>query len=70
MKIPEAYRDAFRAARRAGWTITRGRGSSHLHWRSPGGQLVVTASTPSDWRGRRNDLARLRRAGLRVLAMR
>lgn len=64
MKLPESYRDIARTARRAGWTITRAKRSSHLHWRSPSGQLVVTPSTPGDCRGVRDDLARLRRAGL------
>lgn len=52
-------------ARRAGWTITRGRRSNHKRWTSPSGQTLITSSTPSDSRSTRNHAARVRRAGLR-----
>jgi hypothetical protein len=67
VSIPEALRSLARAARAArakGWTIGL-RGSGHLEWRSPDGEVIITPSTPSDHRSYRNSRARLRRAGLR-----
>ena len=61
-KIPEAYRQAARAAVRAGWRIERT--TRHLAWTTPAGVRIITPSTPGDRRGYRHDLARLRRAGL------
>ena len=66
MTLPEAYRSLYAAARLQGWTVTRGKRSGHLRWKSPGGQVFTTASTPSDRRGVLNDAAMLRRAGLRL----
>ena len=63
MKLPEPYRKLARAAREAGWTVTLTPGG-HLSWQPPEGPAVITASTPSDWRGVRNGKARLRAAGL------
>jgi predicted RNA binding protein YcfA (HicA-like mRNA interferase family) len=63
-RIPEPFRAVARAARRAGWEISRTR-SDHLRWRAPDGTVIVTASTPSCPAGSRNAIARLRRAGLR-----
>ena len=65
LKLPECYRQLARTARAAGWEITRRRGG-HLAWRSPSGAVVFTPGSPSDWRGIRNDIAELRRAGLAV----
>jgi hypothetical protein len=62
-KIPDAFRAAARRADAAGWTITY-RGSGHLAWKPPSGRMVFTPATPSDPRGMRNALAKLRRAGL------
>jgi len=64
-KLPECYRELARAARAAGWTITRRRGG-HLAWRSPSGAVVFTPASPSDRRSVRNNAAELRRAGLAV----
>jgi DNA/RNA-binding domain of Phe-tRNA-synthetase-like protein len=47
-----------------GWTYRQGR--SHVVTRSPGGAVVVLASTPSCTRGRLNERSRLRRAGAMV----
>jgi hypothetical protein len=53
-----------RRLRRDGYSVSRGRKSSHWHVRDKRGRLVaVTSSTPSDWRGLRNFESRLRRAG-------
>jgi hypothetical protein len=46
-----------------GWTITRTK-NDHLKWRGPEGQLVVSASTPSDHRAITAIRVRLRREGL------
>lgn len=58
-----------REARAQGWTVEKGRQSSHWKWRNPSGELVyITASTPS---GSVHQLHRmrgqLRKAGLDIL---
>lgn len=58
-------RDLFDAAKRAGWSISKKR-SGHLKLVSPNGDVVFTASTPSDWRGTMNLAAQLRKLGLEV----
>ena len=58
-------RDLLKAARRAGWMIEKRRGG-HLKLISPTGEVIFTASTPSDWRGTLNLAAHLRRLGLEV----
>lgn len=52
-----------RAAEAQGWIVVLTR-SGHYQWRSPGGQIITSGSTESDWRAHRNHLARLRRCGL------
>jgi hypothetical protein len=64
LRIPEALKSAARKARQSGWVISL-RGSGHLEWRSPDGEIVITPSTPSDSRSAKNARARLRRAGLK-----
>jgi hypothetical protein len=64
MKIPEPYRNWYRAARKQGWTITR-TSKQHLVWESPGGLRVISPATPSDTH-HLNTRAALRRAGLAV----
>ena len=64
LRIPGALRSLARTARDHGWTISL-RGSGHLAWRSPDGEVIITPSTPSDHRSAKNSRARLRRAGLR-----
>jgi hypothetical protein len=55
-----------RVATKAGWQIKPGNGG-HLKWFAPDGlTIVVSPSTPSDWRSMKNHVARLRRAGLDV----
>jgi predicted RNA binding protein YcfA (HicA-like mRNA interferase family) len=63
MKLPEPFRKAARAARRAGWTIERTRGG-HLKWIPPAGEWVITPASPSVPSSIPNTLALLRRAGL------
>lgn len=52
-------------ARRQGWTVEK-RASNHLLFRPPDRAIpaIVTAATPSDWRGPLNLRSHLRRAGL------
>jgi hypothetical protein len=70
MKMHKDLKPVAAVALHAGWKITRG-GTGHLLWRSPDGQIVVTASSPSKRRGRFTAAtaakAQLRRAGLAVL---
>jgi hypothetical protein len=64
MKIPEALRGAYAAARAARWEVTR-TGGGHLKWAPPRGQFVITPGSPSaGHRAVRNCLSDLRRAGL------
>lgn len=63
-QIPDRLRHAARVARAAGWEITIARRGGHLVWRTPTGRTLHTSGTPSDHRTTRNELARLRRAGL------
>jgi len=49
-----------REYRRQGWVVEISPGG-HMRWRSPGGALVFSASTPSDRRSIANHVARLRR---------
>jgi hypothetical protein len=63
VRIPEAFRTAAEAARAAQWRIEHTAGN-HLRWLPPSGPFVITAGTPSDPRGIRNDESLLRRAGL------
>jgi hypothetical protein len=66
VKMPAAFDRAAELARLAGWTVSQRQGSKHICWKPPTGAPVFTASTPSDYRGVRNALALLRRAGLEV----
>ncbi len=53
-------------ADQAGWRVVQTR-RNHFAFYSPDGRTIVTiAGTPSDRRTRRNDKARLRRAGLEL----
>ena len=63
MKIPRDVRPLVRKAVQQGWSVTLTR-KCHLRWTNPEGRSVISASTPSDWRNRRNLLADLKRLGL------
>lgn len=52
-------------AKKQGWRVIPTK-SGHVIFLGPHGQRVVTASTPSDYRGHLNCVARLRRAGMRI----
>jgi hypothetical protein len=68
LRIPEAYRNWAKAARKAGWTITA-TPSGHLLWTSPDGARVRTASTPGCHSAATDIVrAKLRRAGLKEAA--
>lgn len=62
-KMPDGLRRMALLARDQGWSVEHAR-SGHLRWTSPEGRSVCTGATPSDARGWRNDVAKLRRAGL------
>lgn len=66
MKLPEALRGAYAAARRARWSVTR-TANGHLKWVPPGGgTTVITGGTPDGGRhATANALTRLRKAGLK-----
>lgn len=61
-QAPEELRTAARAAVADGWTITVRR-SGHIAWQPSRGRAVCTSATAAD-RTTKNELARLRRAGL------
>lgn len=54
-----------RFAKKHGWTVEQNR-RGHLMFTSPKGARIVTSSTPSDTRSRKNHIARLRANGLPV----
>lgn len=60
--IPALYRDLARQARDQGWTVEPGDGG-HLAWRSPSGETVWSAASPSDRWSPKKVAADLRRAG-------
>jgi len=64
--VPKRLRDVVRRAEAAGWRydVTA---KGHPRLTPPGsGAPVLFSSTPSDHRGDKNSLARLRRAGLKI----
>ncbi len=62
--MKKELKDIKRRAVAQGWTVSQ-RGSGHLGWCPPKpGPIVVTSSTHSTPQAFRNDLARLKRAGL------
>jgi hypothetical protein len=44
-----------------GWQLEQ-TANGHVRWTGPRGQVVISASTPSDWRARKEIEARLRRS--------
>jgi hypothetical protein len=67
MKIPRHLdrdtRGLARLACRQGWVL-QWRGGGHIAWRAPGGSVVISSGSPSDWRARLRLRADLRRHGL------
>lgn len=53
-----------RQAKQQGWQVEV-TGKSHLRFTSPEGVIVGNSSTPSDYRGQKNFLADLKRAGFK-----
>jgi predicted RNA binding protein YcfA (HicA-like mRNA interferase family) len=64
VKIPRELKKIQKRAEAQGWTVHRTRGS-HVVWIAPDRQKVYCSSTPSDHRGWKNHVARMRRAGYR-----
>jgi len=60
-------RELMACAEAQGWVVTRTPGD-HYRWRGPAGQLVFSASTPSDRRSIKNLRSYLRREGLTLPA--
>jgi len=63
VRIPKELQRIYKIAVKQGWTVEI-RHSGHMKWESPAGAPVFTASTPSDPRGIKNHIARLKNAGL------
>ena len=66
-KVPKELQDAEAAAVMAGWRIEV-TGGNHLKWIPPDKTkpIIITSSTPSDVRARKNIIASLRRSGLDI----
>ena len=58
--VNKDYSKLARTYRRRGWSVSYTK-NSHLRWRGPQGQVVISASTPSDRRSRWHLVARLKR---------
>lgn len=63
---PSDYRDFVAMLREEGCVITVARGSKHNVVHLPDGRKVQISSTPSDYRTLPNEVARLRRLGLKL----
>lgn len=64
--IPPGLRPAYRAAKKAHWTVTVN-GGDHLRWQPPSGPPVFTPKTPhNNGHTMKNLIQRLRRAGLNI----
>lgn len=65
MKTPhKETNELIRAVQAQGWTVRRRR--NHIQFCGPNGEIVMTASTPSDHRALKNTKAWLRRHGCEV----
>ncbi|GAB2509221.1 hypothetical protein GCM10026982_39420 [Nocardiopsis aegyptia] len=62
-RLPQELGKAAEKARSDGWTVAAGR-KGHMVWTAPCGRRLQTSGTPSDSRTTKNELARVRRAGL------
>lgn len=62
--ICREFRDAAIAAEKANWEISI-TGGGHIKWKPPSGTPIFTQRTPSDYRGIKNALMKLKRAGLK-----
>lgn len=60
MSSAHELRQLIRQKEREGWTVEKTRGR-HLRWRYGDATPVISGSTPSDYRGFKNLLARLKR---------
>jgi len=65
MSLKKDMKQLVKKARAQGWEVTPTR-NGHIRFRSPDGHLIFGASTPSEYRGMKNKIADLRRAGLKV----
>jgi hypothetical protein len=60
-KIPPDMRKLARQARRQGWTVTM-TNKCHWRWEAPDGRVVITSSSPSDYRAAKKVKCQLRLA--------
>jgi predicted RNA binding protein YcfA (HicA-like mRNA interferase family) len=63
MSLRKEMQQIVKVARAQGWEVTPTR-NGHLRFRSPDGAMIFGPSTPSEYRGVKNKIADLRRAGL------
>jgi predicted RNA binding protein YcfA (HicA-like mRNA interferase family) len=63
IQTPRELKTEAKAARKAGWELTR-TGGGHIKWKPPAGEFIITPSTPSGSRSIYNIRASLRKAGL------
>ena len=64
MKVHRELRPLVKAARNAGWDVSRTSGG-HVRFDPPNGRPVFGPWSASDWRSLKNLRAQLRRAGLK-----
>lgn len=65
MRIPKEMRPVAKKARDQGWTISTTKGG-HIVWQSPTGKKVFSPSSPSEYRGHKNVIRKLRHEGLDI----
>lgn len=63
IKLPERYRSLDAQLRSQGWDPAELTAGSHVCWRSPSGDVVVAAGSPSDRHARHRLVSALRAAG-------
>lgn len=66
-KVPKDLRALAKRYVAKGWTLKPTR-SGHIKWTAPGGQVVISGSTPSDWRSVKNTAAHLARTSRMAVA--
>jgi predicted RNA binding protein YcfA (HicA-like mRNA interferase family) len=63
MSNRKEFKQVIKVAESKGWVVCLTKGG-HLKWASPSGQIVFSASTPSDGRAVKNLISELRRHGI------
>jgi hypothetical protein len=65
MSNRKEFKQIVKIAESKGWVVQL-TGGGHLKWTSPTGQIVFSASTPSDGRAVKNLVSELRRHGITI----